>query len=214
MKRIGVLGGTFDPLHFGHLRAAEVVRDALRLEKVLFVPASTPPHKAAHASRAVTAAEHRVSMLERALSGERFFEISRVELDRGGRSYTIDTLEALASGAKDSRFFFVTGTDAFAEIRTWRSWEELLEAHWFVVHERPGFPLEAVRDVLPKGIQSAVLEESELDPGSEPRVLFLRRPMLKVSSTEIRRSIRENQSIRFLLPDAVAEYIRENRLYR
>ncbi len=214
MKRIGVLGGTFDPLHVGHLRAAEVVRDSLRLDKVLFVPASTPPHKAPPKLQAVTAAEHRASMLERALSQEPFFEVSRVELDRGGRSYTIDTLEALAAGANDSRFFFVTGTDAFAEIQTWKRWEELLESHWFVVHERPGFPIEEVRDVLPKGVPSRVLDESEIDPGTEPRVQFLRRPMLKVSSTDIRRSIRENRSIRFLVPDAVAEYIRENRLYR
>lgn len=211
MRRIGVLGGTFDPPHLGHLRAAEVVKDALRLEKVLFVPASTPPHKA---SPPVTEAEHRVSMLERALSGERFFEVSRLELDRGGRSYTIDTLEAFAAGSKDSRFFFVTGTDAFSEIRTWKSWKQLLDSHWFVVHERPGFPIEDVQDVLPEGTDSRVLAESELEPGTEPRVLFLRRPMLQVSSTEIRRSVRENRSIRFLVPDAVAAYIRENRLYR
>jgi nicotinate-nucleotide adenylyltransferase len=210
VKRIGVLGGTFDPLHLGHLRAAEVVRDALGLDKVLFVPASTPPHKASP----VTEADHRFGMLERALAGEPFFEVSRLELDRGGRSYTIDTLEELALGSENSRFFFVTGTDAFSEIRTWKSWRKLLDAHWFVVHERPGFPIEAVEEVLPEGTSFRVLEESELEPGTEPRVSFLRRPMLKVSSTEIRRSIRQNRSIRFLVPDAVADYIRENRLYR
>ncbi len=211
MKRIGVLGGTFDPLHLGHLRAAEVVKDGLSLEKILFVPASTPPHKA---SPPVTSAEHRLGMLERALSNERFFEISRLELDRGGRSYTIDTLEALAARSVDTRFFFITGTDAFSEIRTWKSWGELLRGHWFVVHERPGFPIEAVKGVLPPAIDSRVLEDSELEPGTEPRVLFLRRPMLNVSSTEIRRSIRENRSVRFLVPDAVEAYIREYRLYR
>jgi nicotinate-nucleotide adenylyltransferase len=213
VKRIGVLGGTFDPLHLGHLRAAEVVRDALRLEKVLFVPAATPPHKTDAKSRPVTDAEHRAGMLSRALADEPFFELSRVELDRGGRSYTIDTLEALGESAGD-RFFFVTGTDAFAEIRTWKSWEKLLSAHWFVVHERPGFPIEAVRDVLPEGIDARVLDGPSLEPGTEPRVSFLRGPMLKVSSTEIRRSVREGRSIRFLVPDIVADYIRENRLYR
>jgi nicotinate-nucleotide adenylyltransferase len=209
VKRIGVLGGTFDPLHLGHLRAAEVVRDALRLEKVLFVPAATPPHN----SEAVTEAGHRLRMLSRALAHEPHFEISGVELDRGGRSYTIDTLEELA-GRSGDRYFFVTGTDAFVEIRTWRSWEKLLNEHWFVVHERPGFPIEKVREVLPEGIDERVLDGSGLEPGTEPRVLFLRGPMLKVSSTEIRRSIRENRSIRFLVPDTVADYIRENRLYR
>ncbi len=211
MRRIGILGGTFDPPHLGHLRAAEVVRDALRLERVLFVPASTPPHKA---SPPVTEADHRFGMLERALSDEPFFEVSRLELDRGGRSYTIDTLETFAAGSTDSRFFFVTGTDAFSEIRTWKKWRELLNEHWFVVHERPGFAIGAVQDGLPEEIDSRVLEESELEPGNEPRVLFLRRPMLDISSTEIRRSVRENRSVRFLVPDAVAAYIRENRLYR
>jgi len=211
LRRIGVLGGTFDPPHLGHLRVAEVVRDALRLEKVLFVPASTPPHKA---SPPATEANHRLGMLERSLSGEPFFEVSRLELDRGGRSYTIDTLEAFAAGSTDSRFFFVTGTDAFSEIRTWKRWRELLTEHWFVVHERPGFPIGPVQGVIPEEIDSRILEESELEPGNEPRVLFLRRPMLNISSTEIRRSVRENRSVRFLVPDAVAAYIRENRLYR
>jgi nicotinate-nucleotide adenylyltransferase len=211
VRRIGVLGGTFDPPHLGHLRAAEVVRDALGLEKVLFVPASTPPHKA---SPPVTEAVHRLGMLERAIAGERFFEISLLELERGGRSYTIDTLEALAARNEDDRFFFVTGTDAFTDIRTWKRWRELLEGHWFVVHERPGFPVHAVRAVLPTEVDSRVLDDSRIEPGTEPRVLFLRGPMLNISSTEIRRSVRENRSVRFLVPDPVAAYIDENRLYR
>jgi nicotinate-nucleotide adenylyltransferase len=198
-------------LHLGHLRAAEVVRDALKLDKVLFVPASIPPHKT---SFPVTGAEHRAGMLERALAGEPHFEVSRVELERGGRSYTIDTLESLAAASNNSRFVFITGTDAFSDIRTWRSWQKLLEAHWFAVHERPGFPIEAARSALPEGVPFGILDESELQSGAEPRVLFLRRPMLKVSSTEIRRSVRENRSIRFLVPDEVADYVREYRLYR
>jgi nicotinate-nucleotide adenylyltransferase len=152
-------------------------------------------------------------MVERALEEERFFEISRVEVDRGGRSYTIDTLEALEGQFPESRFFFVTGTDAFAEIRTWRSWQRLLEKHWFVVHERPGFPIEALRDVLPPETPTRILSDEDLEPGSEPRVLYLRRPMLRVSSTSIRDSVRRNRSIRFLVPDPVAAYIAENRLY-
>jgi nicotinate-nucleotide adenylyltransferase len=213
LKRVGVLGGTFDPLHLGHLRAAEVVREALRLDKVLFVPAATPPHKTAHDSRHVTEAAHRVEMLSRALAEEPFFEVSRVEIDRGGRSYTVETLEELAARSTD-RFFFVTGTDAFLEIRTWKSWEKLLNEYWFVVHERPGYPIEEARQVLPRGVDAAILDESTHSLRSERRVSFLRRPMLDVSSTEIRRSIRENRSIRFLVPDSVADYIRENRLYR
>jgi nicotinate-nucleotide adenylyltransferase len=206
---VGVLGGTFDPLHFGHLRAAEVARDAVNLDKVLFVPAATPPHKA---SPPVTDAEHRAGMLERALSREPFFEVSRIELERGGRSYTIDTLDALRAASPAIRFFFITGTDAFAEIQTWREWRRLLSEHRFVVHERPGFPLEAVREALPPEMESADLDGAAA--GSDPRVVFLRRPMLPVSSTEIRRSVAKGRSVRFLVPDAVEEYIRDFRLYR
>ncbi|MGH9323980.1 MAG: nicotinate-nicotinamide nucleotide adenylyltransferase, partial [Vicinamibacteria bacterium] len=129
---------------------------------------------------------------------------------------TIDTLERLEADSKSDRFFFITGTDAFAEIQTWKSWRELLSRHSFVVHERPGFPIGEAREVLPGGARSRVLGESvEGEPEwGDAGVWFVRRPMLDISSTEIRRSVRENRSIRFLVPDTVEAYIRESRLYR
>lgn len=213
MNRIGVLGGTFDPLHLGHLRAAEVVRDALSLDRVLFVPAKNPPHKSAPR---LTEAPHRLHMVERALEGEEGFAVCRIEIEREGLSYTIDTLAELGARFPDSRLFFVTGTDAFAEIRTWKRWHDLLNHHSFVVHERPGFPIGKARAVVPEDLESRVREDSsrgfEAEPGGA-RIFLVRRPMLDVSSTEIRSSVSAGRSIRFLVPDAVEAYIRENRLY-
>lgn len=213
MKRIGVLGGTFDPLHVGHLRAAEVVRDALSLDRVLFVPANKPPHKSVPR---LTEAGHRLRMVERGLEGEETFAVSRVEIDREGPSYTIDTLAELSRGT-DSRFFFVTGTDAFVEIRTWKRWHELLSSYSFVVHERPGFPIDEAQAAVPGELRDRIVEDSEGGFATESagaRIFLVRRPMLDVSSTEIRRSVRAGRSIRFLVPDAVEVYIRENRLYQ
>jgi nicotinate-nucleotide adenylyltransferase len=218
LTRIGVLGGTFDPLHLGHLRAAEVVRDALGLDRVLFVPAATPPHKSSRAereARVVTDSSHRLRMVELALSGERFFEASRVEIERGGRSYTIDTMESLAASFPDASLFFVTGTDAFSDIQTWKNWRELVSRYSFAVHERPGVPLDRTGEALPPDLRARLVEtEASRWAAGETGIVLVRRTMLDVSSTEIRASIRERRSIRFLVPGAVEAYIRENRLYQ
>ncbi len=196
MSKVGVLGGTFDPLHFGHLRAAEVARDELRLETVLFVPAANPPHKP---GRGVTDASARVSMLQLALADEEGFELSNIEIERGGASYTIETLDELQRRQPDAEYWFITGSDAFVDIRTWKDWEELLERYAFVVHERPGVALERASRAVASSFHQ--------------RIVFLRREMLNVSSTEIRRSVRDGHSVRFLVPEAVGDYIRRNRLY-
>lgn len=213
MKRVGILGGTFDPLHLGHLRAAEVVRDALGLDRVVFVPAATPPHKT---RSDVTDAGHRLRMVELGLEGERFFEVSRIEVDRGGPSYTIDTLDALAAEDPEVQLFFVTGTDAFSEIRTWHRWRELLGRYAFAVHERPGHPVEGARKLLAFEGAPPLFPESDTKPlaGGGPGVHLVRREMIDVSSTGIRSSVREKRSIRFLVPDPVEAYIQEFRLYQ
>jgi nicotinate-nucleotide adenylyltransferase len=196
LSKVGVLGGTFDPLHYGHLRAAEVARDELGLETVLFVPAANPPHKP---GRGVTHASARVSMLQLALAGEVGFELSNIEIERGGASYTIETLDELQRRQPDAEYWFITGSDAFVDIRTWKDWEQLLGRYAFAVHERPGVDLEKAS----RAVASSFHE----------RIVFLKREMLNVSSTEIRRSVRDGHSIRFLVPEAVDTYIRRNRLY-
>lgn len=196
MSRVGVLGGTFDPLHLGHLRVAEVARDELSLERVLFVPAANPPHKS---EDGVTDASDRVAMLELALGAEDGFELSTIEIDRGGPSYTIETLDELQRGRPETDYWFITGSDAFIEIRTWKDWEALLARYSFVVHGRPGAPLADASRAVPAS--------------RHERIVFSRREMLNVSSTEIRRSVRDGHSIRFLVPDAVEDFVRRNRLY-
>lgn len=213
MRRLGVLGGTFDPPHYGHLRAAEVVREAFRLDVVLFVPSKSPPHKA---SPEVTEARHRLRMVELSVESEPFFDVSRVEVDREGPSYTIDTLAELSVRYPESSLFFIAGTDAFIEIPTWHQWRDLVSRHSFVVHRRPGFPLEEARALVSRELETPAVEESAIEShlgSNRPRVFLLDRDMLDVSSTGIRSSVREGKSIRFLVPDPVEAYIRENRLY-
>jgi len=196
LRRVGVLGGTFDPLHLGHLRAAEVARDELSLDRVVLVPAANPPHKA---GAPVTEAAERARIMEVALADETGFVVSKIEIERGGPSYTMDTLSSLSTQHPDWELFFITGSDAFAEIRTWSRWETLLASFSFVVNERPGSEGVQVLEVVPESLRE--------------RVSVFRRAMLDVSSTDIRRLVRQGCSIRFLVPDHVADYVREHRLY-
>lgn len=197
MSKVGVLGGTFDPIHYGHLRAAEVAREELTLDRVLFVPAANPPHKR---GVTVTAARDRVAMLNLVLESESRFEVSHVEIERGGASYTIQTLDELQSKEPSAEYWFITGSDAFVEIRTWKEWQTLLRRYRFAVHQRPGVDIDLAARAVP---------ESYIEG-----IVFLEREMLNVSSTDIRRSVRNHKSIRFLVPEAIVDYIRENRLYQ
>lgn len=209
--RIGVLGGTFDPLHLGHMRAAEVAREAASLDKVVFVPAASPPHKT---EGTVAGAHHRTRMVELALRGEAYFELSMIEVERRGPSYTIDTLTELSEGQPDASWFFITGTDAFVEIRTWHRWEELLSGYSFVVHERPGCSIERVAGAIPEALRDQVAELPIVRTRANgPRILLLRDTMLDVSSTEIRRAVQRGRTTRFLVPEVVEEYLRDHRLY-
>ncbi len=209
--RIGVLGGTFDPLHLGHMRAAEVAREAVSLDKVVFVPAASPPHKT---EETIAGAHHRTRMVELALRGEAHFELSMIEVERRGPSYTIDTLTELSEGQPDASWFFITGTDAFVEIRTWHRWEELLGGYSFVVHERPGCSIKRVAGAIPEALRDQVAELPILRTRANgPLILLLRGTMLDVSSTEIRRAVQKGRTIRFLVPEVVEEYLRDHRLY-
>ena len=210
MELRGVLGGTFDPIHLGHLRAAEWVRERCGLSKVLFVPAAAPPHKL---ERQITDVSDRVAMLEKALSNETRFELCLTELTRKGPSYTIDTLRELAEREPDPVWCFITGADTFLEIQTWSRWEALVSEFSFVVPDRPGFRLEDMAEVVPVHLHDRLqkIGEVALKP---PVIGLLEGEMLNISSTEIRRLSREGRSVRYLVPDAVAAYIEENRLYR
>jgi nicotinate-nucleotide adenylyltransferase len=196
------MGGTFDPVHIGHLAAAEEARDALGLERILFVPAGIPPHKR---QRAITDPIHRVAMLELAIASNDAFQLSRVELDRPGPSYTLDTVEQLAADARragaEPNLTVILSAESFRGLPTWREPERLLALARIAVVPRGGFP--------PPG--RAWLNQHF--PGCEDRVTFLDDPHLRLSATEIRERVAAGRSIRYLVPDAVIAYIEDHALY-
>ena len=204
---VGVLGGTFDPIHFAHLAVAEEAREALGLEKILFIPAAMPPHKV---DRPVSEPHHRLAMVELAIADNPAFEASRVELDRSGPSYTVDTLERLAAtaAAADPRpdgerrdLVLIMSAEAFRDLRSWRRPERILELARLAIVPRDGFP-DASRAFL-----------AEHFPGFEDRASFLRGPRLRLSASELRERAANGRSLRYLVPDAVAAYIGDHGLY-
>ena len=196
MRRIGLFGGTFDPPHVGHLALAECARDRLRLDEVRFIPAGQPPHKR---GERITGAARRVAMARLAVRGNPAFAVSTVETRRGGPSFTVETLRAVARAAPDARLFLLMGADSLDEFRTWREPEAILGLATLAVAERPG--------AAPGGRRRA----SRLRRG---RVAWLDNAELAVSSSLVRARVRAGRSIRYLVPDAVAAYIARHRLYR
>ena len=199
---IGIMGGTFDPIHVGHLAAAEEAREALGLERILFVPAGQPPHKP---ERPVTPPEHRLAMVERAIAGNAAFELSRIEVDRDGPSYTADTVELLAASerAGDRRpdLTLILSVESFHGFPTWHEPRRILELCRLAVVPRGGFPRP----------ERAWLAEQFR--GVPVRVAFLDAPRLRLSGSEIRRRVAAGRSIRYLVPDAVIDYIGDHDLY-
>jgi nicotinate-nucleotide adenylyltransferase len=192
--RIGIMGGTFDPIHHGHLVAAEEARHAFDLERVVFVPAGSPWQKA---SSDVTAASDRYEMVRAGIADNRGFEASLVDIEREGPTYTVDTLRSIASQRPDADLYFITGADAVLQILSWKEPDELLAMATFVAVTRPGYEL------------------SKLDPVRvRDHVTTLEIPALAISSTDIRRRVAQGRPIRYLVPGRVAAYISEHGLYR
>ncbi|MDN5347290.1 MAG: nicotinate-nucleotide adenylyltransferase [Clostridia bacterium] len=194
------MGGTFDPIHFGHLVTAEAARHEFSLEKVIFVPSGLPPHKKGYQ---VTPAEHRYRMTVLATRNNPYFAVSRVEIDRPGYSYAIDTvLEFRKCYGKEVELYFITGADAILEILTWKDVNLLLQECQFIAATRPGFHLERLQEALPG-----------LPVEGRHRIHFIEVPALAISSTDIRKRVKEGRPIKYLLPDDVEEYIRCHDLY-
>ena len=216
-QRLGVLGGTFNPIHYGHLAAAEEVRDRLKLDRILFIPSYLPPHKF---EEEVPSAVQRLEMVRLAITGNPFFEPSEIEIDRGGRSYTIDTIEALRQVFPSTELFFITGLDSFLQIQTWHQWERLLTLCNFVVISRPGYHFGDLAKI--SFMESAARELARLDQGGLQRAMvrsvaftiYLEMiPLFDISSTDIRNRVKAGISIKYLLPDAIETYIITNKLY-
>lgn len=197
MERIGILGGTFDPPHLGHLILGEYAVDALRLTRVLFLPAADPPHKR---DRAKTPLAHRLAMLALALADNEHFALSRVDVDRPGPHYSVDAVKILLQQYPGAEFFFIIGGDSLRDLPTWHRPAELIELCRLAVMRRPG-------DNLTSDLHNTIL------PRLSERLVMMETPVLEISSTDIVQRIRQGKSVRYLVPDAVLAYIAQHRVY-
>ena len=187
--KIGILGGTFNPIHLGHLILAEEIREKLRLSKVIFVPAYLPPHKKA---QGIAPAQMRWQMVRLAIKGNKSFSVSDIEIKRKGRSFTINTLSAFKKKYPKDELYFITGSDLLRYLPQWKDLREIIKMVKFVVATRPGYPLERI----PAYITTVPIRAVD------------------ISGVEIRRALEKKQSIRYLVPDAVSKYLTEHIVYR
>lgn len=212
---IGIMGGTFNPVHLGHLRAAEEVAESLQLKQVIFMPAAIPPHKSA---LGLVSFDHRYRMLELAVNGNPLFVLSDLEHQRPGKSYSVETLTQLSSqyGADDD-LYFVLGIDAFLELPTWKNYRELFNLCNFVVVARPGFAPESLDSMLKSQIGDSYVFDSHIQGYVHPNqyVVYYREiTLLDISSSDIRNLLASSHSVRYLVPEKVEHYIRQQGLYR
>jgi nicotinate-nucleotide adenylyltransferase len=197
--KVGIMGGTFDPIHIAHLIVAEEARTRLALDRVIFIPAGNPWMKSEHV---VSGAEHRVAMVKLAISSNPAFNLSLIEVERPGPTYTVDTLEQLwGELGYDTQLFLLLGWDSVAELTAWKAPYRISRMATVVAFPRPGFQAPDI----------AKLEKSM--PGISERIRILDEPYLGVSSTGIRQRVAGGQSVRYMVPDAVGEYINRHKLY-
>lgn len=214
-ERIGLFGGTFNPIHRGHLKAAEIVQKRLLLDKILFIPSYISPHKE---SAEIASPFHRFKMVELALETYPTFLPSSIEIEAKGKSYSIITLNKIKKLYPEALIFFILGIDAFLEIATWRSYEKVLTRCFFVVISRPGYEFKKAKEVLKEKYKGKTMElsgigEAKSELRSPARIFFLPIDTLDIASTTIRKKIRKRDSIKNLVSATVEAYIRENKIY-
>ncbi len=202
--RLGLFGGTFDPVHQGHLILAECCREACALDAVWFLPAGDPPHKP---SGEISSAKMRAEMLEFAIAGHPQFAVNRMEFDRSGKTYTYQTLQQLHDEDPTRELFFLIGADSLADLPTWREPKHILELATIVAVNRGDRPLPDIASV------AARIGGKDQQASLAEKISVVSMPGIDISSTDIRRRVREGRSIRFLTPRAVEMYIAEHRLY-
>jgi len=212
--RTGIFGGTFNPIHQAHLRIAEEVREKCALDRVIFVPAASPPHK--RVSDDVSFA-HRLAMVELAVADHPQFLVSDLESCRGGKSYSVHTLEIFRESNPNDELFFIIGMDSFRDLASWKDYERLFGLAQLVVVSRPGVEVGTPAELLPVAIKEQFCYDqapNQLRHQSGHRVIFLQDTYLDISSSRIRQLVAAERSIRYLVPSEVADYIIRNRLYR
>jgi len=199
--RLGIMGGTFDPIHTGHLIVAEMSREQFFLDKVVFIPTGNPPHKA---SKELALPRERLEMVRLAINDNSFFDVSSSEVNRGKVSYTVDTLIELKSiYPKNTSFFLIIGEDSLLELKSWRNLSKILDMCTILVYGRLGLKSE-----------QAFEEAQSLKSRFNASIEYVEGPTIAISSTLIRDMIKNDLSVRYLIPDAVREYIRINSVYR
>jgi nicotinate-nucleotide adenylyltransferase len=210
--RVGLFGGSFNPIHFGHLRAAEEVREMLKLDLVYFVPASSPPHKP---EGELAPAEHRLQMVRLATKGNRHFMVSDAEIRRAGRSYTIDTAKHFTTTLRhQAQIFILMGSDQFLELETWKDCDDLVKLCSIAVHTRLRDGEAAARVSLAALNRFGYIKEQDhyVNPGGQT-LSFVQTTFFPISATQIRQKIQNNESINYLLPGDVVDYLRRHALY-
>ncbi len=215
--KVGIFGGTFNPIHYGHLRAAEEVREKLEFDKILFIPSGSPPLKI----KELADAKHRYKMTRLAIVTNRLFELSDIECRLSGRSYTVKTVEELKKNNPEIEFSFILGIDAFLDVTNWWHPERLITLANFVIISRPDFrfidlqisPYIKINRRILKRLDNAEIETYTIKLKSSRNATFLRLTPIGISSTGIRRLLKEGKSIKYLLPAEVESYIIANKLY-
>lgn len=211
MRKIGLFGGTFDPVHYGHLAVARSALDKLSFETLYFIPAASPPHKP---DQLITPFRHRVVMLQLALRDEPRFVVSEVEGERNGPSYTVDTLVQFQHDlGPDADFFFIIGLDAFADITSWNRYNELLDKTSFVVIDRPFYGCRSVTRVIAEDLPAYRQERERVWCRADgKRIYSLEMEPVDVSSSLVRERLRRGIAVDDMIPEAVLEYLRRNHL--
>jgi len=203
-KKIGIMGGTFNPIHHGHLVTAQEALSQFKLDKVIFIPTGNPPHKI---ENKVASAEDRYIMTVIAISSNSNFFVSRMEIDRKGKSYTIDTVRQLRKiYGKNSLLYFITGADAILEILTWKNTGEIVSLCKFIAATRPGYNLSRIEDLRKRLFSKA--------GATDEKIYVMEIPALSISSTDIRNRVKHNRPIDYLLPEGVSNYILKHELYK
>jgi nicotinate-nucleotide adenylyltransferase len=211
----GLLGGTFDPIHLGHLRCAEEILEIFDLNRILFIPASRPPHKI---NADITSFYHREQMIIKAIEGNPVFTYSDVEKHREDKSYSVETVDCILKKYMENlEVYFILGQDAFHAIHTWKDWERLLLLCNFVVMTRPGYEEKGLKGILPADFANQFTYDDTVKGfrGPTGHVIYFRGvTFLDISSSDIRQRAKNGKSIKFLVPEAVRHYIMKNSLYK
>lgn len=207
---IGILGGTFDPVHIAHLRCALEMQEALRLEEIRFLPCREPPHRGAP----VADSRQRLAMLRLAIGGQTAFHIDERELQRAGPSYMVDTLASLRQELPERPLCLIIGMDAFAQLNTWHRWEHLIELAHLAVMTRPGLRSGPAGDVAALMERCLVEDPESLRRAPAGRIILCPVTRMEISATLIRELVGQGRDARYLVPERVLDYIRQTGLYR